>query len=93
MVVRFEKPTWLLSPQGVTTGAFGLMGRTEEIARFGQLYLQKGVWNGRQLVPAAWIVEATAMQTSNGSAPRFGAPIPFRYRWPSYRSFGRAIRS
>ena len=65
----FENPTWLTSPQGVTTGAFGLMGRTEEIARFGQLYLQKGVWNGRQLIPAAWIAEATAMQTSNGSAP------------------------
>jgi hypothetical protein len=45
------------------------MGRTEEIARFGQLYLQKGVWNGRQLIPAFWIAEATAMQTSNGSAP------------------------
>jgi CubicO group peptidase (beta-lactamase class C family) len=65
----FENPSWLASPQGVTTGAFGLMGRTEEIARFGQLYLQKGVWNGRQLIPAAWIAEATAMQTSNGSAP------------------------
>ena len=29
--------------------------RTEEIARFGQLYLQKGRWNGRQLIPAAWV--------------------------------------
>jgi hypothetical protein len=53
----------------VTTGAFGLMGRTEEIARFGQLYLQKGVWNGRQLLPASWIAEATSLRTSNGSAP------------------------
>ena len=65
----FENPTWLASAQGVSMGAFGLMGRTEEIARFGQLYLQKGVWNGRQLLPAAWIAEATALQTSNGSAP------------------------
>jgi CubicO group peptidase (beta-lactamase class C family)/Na+-translocating ferredoxin:NAD+ oxidoreductase RnfD subunit len=65
----FENPTWLASPQGVTTGAFGLMGRTEEIARFGQLYLQNGMWNGKQLLPASWIAEATAMQTSNGSAP------------------------
>jgi CubicO group peptidase (beta-lactamase class C family) len=65
----FDNPTWLPSPQGVTTGAFGLMGRTEEIARFGQLYLQKGVWQGRQLVPAAWIAEATSLRTSNGSAP------------------------
>jgi CubicO group peptidase (beta-lactamase class C family) len=65
----FENPVWLASPQGVTTGAFGLMGRTEEIARFGQLYLQKGVWQGKQLLPAAWVAEATSLRTSNGSAP------------------------
>jgi len=66
----FENPTWGTSPQGVTAGAYGLSARTEEIARFGQLYLQKGVWRGRQLVPAAWVLEATARQTSNGSAPK-----------------------
>ena len=66
----FERPAWDASPQGVTLGGYGLRGRTEEIARFGQLYLQKGRWNGRQLVPAAWVEEATARQTSNGSNPR-----------------------
>jgi hypothetical protein len=43
--------------------------RTEDIARFGQLYLQKGQWQGKQLVPAAWVTAATARQTSNGSSP------------------------
>jgi CubicO group peptidase (beta-lactamase class C family) len=66
----FENPTWVTSPQGVTAGAYGLSLRTEEIARFGQLYLQKGVWDGRQLVPPSWVEEATARQTSNGSAPQ-----------------------
>ena len=61
---------WLASPQGITLGAFGLMVRTEDIARFGQLYLQKGVWNGRQLVPAAWVAAATSLQVANGSAPQ-----------------------
>ena len=65
----FESPTWVASPQGVSAGAWGLSARTEEIARFGQLYLQHGMWNGRQLVPAAWVTEATARQTSNGSSP------------------------
>jgi hypothetical protein len=65
----FENPTWLTSPQGISTGAFGFSGRTEEIARFGQLYLQNGMWNGRQLIPAAWVAQATAAQTSNGSSP------------------------
>ena len=64
-----EHPTWETSPQGITAGGYGLSIRTEDIARFGQLYLQKGKWQGRQLVPEAWIEAATARQTSNGSSP------------------------
>lgn len=64
-----EHPTWGTSPQGITLGGYGLSIRTEDIARFGQLYLQKGRWNGKQLVPEAWIDAATARQTSNGSNP------------------------
>jgi hypothetical protein len=64
-----DSPTWVTSPQGISAGAYGLSLRTEDIARFGQLYLQKGKWKGKQLVPAQWIEEATARQTANGSAP------------------------
>jgi CubicO group peptidase (beta-lactamase class C family) len=67
--LEFKNPTWLTSPQGISAGAYGLMVRTDEIARFGQLYLQKGMWNGRQLVPRAWVEEATSRQTANGSSP------------------------
>jgi CubicO group peptidase (beta-lactamase class C family) len=62
-------PRWDTSAQGVSLGGFGLSVRTEDIACFGQLYLQRGRWNGRQLVPAAWIEEATSLQTANGSDP------------------------
>jgi CubicO group peptidase (beta-lactamase class C family) len=62
-------PTWGTSPQGVSVGGYGLNIRTEDIARFGQLYLQKGKWRGKQLVPHAWVDAATARQTSNGSNP------------------------
>lgn len=64
-----DDPTWGTSPQGVTLGGYGLSLRTEEIARFGQLLLQKGMWRGRQLVPAEWVDAATRLQTSNGSNP------------------------
>jgi CubicO group peptidase (beta-lactamase class C family) len=64
-----DNPSWVASPQGISAGAYGLSLRTEDIARFGQLYLQKGKWKGRQLVPSEWIEEATARQTSNGSSP------------------------
>jgi hypothetical protein len=65
-----ENPTWVTSPQGITAGAYGLLVRTEDIAHLGQLYLQKGMWKGRQLIPAAWVEEATARQVSNGSSPK-----------------------
>jgi len=64
-----EGATWEKSPQGISTGGYGLSIRTEDIAKFGQLLLQKGKWNDKQLVPAAWIEAATARQTSNGSNP------------------------
>jgi CubicO group peptidase (beta-lactamase class C family) len=64
-----ENPTWETSPQGVSAGGYGLSVRTEDIAKFGQLCLQKGKWGGKQLVPAAWVEAATALQTSNGSSP------------------------
>jgi CubicO group peptidase (beta-lactamase class C family) len=65
-----QRPTWETSPQGITAGGFGLSIRTEDIARFGQLYLQRGKWQGKQLVPEAWVEAATARQTSNGSNPK-----------------------
>lgn len=64
-----ENPTWDASKQGVSFGGFGLSIRTEDIARFGQLYLQRGQWRGKQLVPAAWVDSATSRWMSNGSTP------------------------
>ena len=52
--------TWEESPQGINTGGWGLSVKTEDMAKLGQLFLQKGTWNGRQLLPEAWIDEATA---------------------------------
>jgi CubicO group peptidase (beta-lactamase class C family) len=65
-----EHSSWGTSPQGVSLGGYGLSVRTEDIARFGQLYLQKGKWQGKQVVPEAWVEAATARQTSNGSNPK-----------------------
>lgn len=64
-----EKPKWDTSPQGISIGGYGLYLRTEDIAKFGQLYLQKGQWNGQQIVPAEWVAMATSKQVSNGSNP------------------------
>ena len=60
-----ERPAWLADSQGIAMGGFGLRLRTEDIARFGQLYLQQGAWGSRQLVPADWVAAATSFQMDN----------------------------
>jgi CubicO group peptidase (beta-lactamase class C family) len=69
-----EKPTWDQSPQGISLGGYGLYLRTEDIAKFGQLLLQKGQWNGKQIIPAEWIAQATSKQVDNDKAPSAGNP-------------------
>jgi hypothetical protein len=64
-----EGPIWESNPEGINVGGWGLSVRTGDISRFGQLYLDKGMWNGEQLIPEAWVEEATSFQTSNGSNP------------------------
>lgn len=64
-----DNPKWDTSPQGISIGGYGLFVRTEDIAKFGQLYLQHGKWNGKQLLPAEWVDQATSKQVSNGSDP------------------------
>jgi CubicO group peptidase (beta-lactamase class C family) len=63
-------PTWDANFQGISLGGYGLSLKTEDVAKFGQLLIQKGSWNGKQVVPAAWVQEATSRQTSNGSNPK-----------------------
>lgn len=60
-----EDYDWQKSPEGYNTGGFGLRLSTESLARFGQLYLQKGKWKGEQLVPESWVTEATKKQTDS----------------------------
>ncbi len=63
-------PVWNTNWQGISLGGYGLSVRTEDIARFGQLYLQNGKWNGQQLIPQDWVQLATSRQVSNGSNPK-----------------------
>ncbi|HNU99516.1 MAG: serine hydrolase [Verrucomicrobia bacterium] len=64
-----EHPTWGANAEGITLGGYGLSVRTEDIARFGQLYLQKGQWGGKPLLPGAWVEAATGLQVATGSNP------------------------
>ncbi len=87
-------PRWDTSPQGITIGGYGLFLRTEDIAKFGQLYLQRGKWHGKQLLPESWVDQATSKQVSNGSDPQrdwdqgYGFQF-WRCRHGAYRGDGK----
>lgn len=60
-------PTWETDPNGMTFGAGGLFLTIDELHLFGQLLLQNGNWNGKQLIPAEWVQAATSKQVENSS--------------------------
>lgn len=86
--------TWDSCPKGINAGGWGLRLRTPDLARFGQLYLRDGVWQGRRLLPADWCRDATAAQSDNddGTGPadwRQGYGYQFwRCRHGAYRADG-----
>lgn len=59
-------PTWETDPMGYSFGAGGLFLCVSELLRFGELLLAGGKWNGRQLIPADYIAEASSKQVENG---------------------------
>ncbi len=60
--LHIEKPRWDESPQGINCGGWGLYVKTEDMLKFGQLFLQQGQWEGQQLLSREWVAEASACQ-------------------------------
>lgn len=50
---------WLTDPQGIQIGALGLRLTAPDLIKIGQLHLNAGVWNGNQVVSAAWVSQVT----------------------------------
>lgn len=65
---RLFEPLGIIEPScsfctgGHFYGASGMNLTVEELSRLGQLYLQQGEWNGKQLLSPAWVKEATSKQ-------------------------------
>lgn len=58
---------WEVSPEGSNTGGWGLALRSEALAKFGQLLLQHGKWEGKQLLPEQWATDMMSLQMPNGA--------------------------
>lgn len=68
---------WGTDAQGIADGGNGLLISARDAARFGQLFLQNGSWDGKQIISADWVAESTAVQNAGpgGSTGRYG------YQW------------
>jgi CubicO group peptidase (beta-lactamase class C family) len=65
---------WETCPQNITKGGWGMFMRIEDMAKLGILYLNKGMYDGKQILPEEWVLEATKPQveTKNESSPGYG---------------------
>ncbi len=59
----YHKNGWVADPQEINTAGWGLFLTPEDMAKIGQLYLNCGAWNGRQLVSAGWVSQSTNAQS------------------------------
>ena len=60
-------PKWDSSPDGINVGGWGLWLSCAQIALFGQCLLQKGLWDGKQVLPPEWLALATTARIDNGN--------------------------
>lgn len=64
--MNITEVAWEVSPEGYNTGGWGLHIQPESLAKFGLLLLHKGVWQGKQLLPAEWVEQMTTKQMETG---------------------------
>lgn len=65
---------WTTDPEGANWGGFGLRLRARDLAKFGQLYLNEGKWEGQQLIPAEWVQQSAEKQMSTANSG-------YSYQW------------
>ncbi|GIP37153.1 hypothetical protein J31TS4_04330 [Paenibacillus sp. J31TS4] len=61
----FADAEWGTCPAGISLGGWGLSIPTEDLLKFGRLYLDGGKWEGKQLIPESWVREATTYKVDN----------------------------
>ncbi len=64
-----RRTVWEEDPQGFTFGAGGLFLTISELHKLGLLYLQDGVWDGRQILSPQWIGESLRKHVENDKNP------------------------
>lgn len=70
---------WGNDSQNLSVGSSRLLLKAEDLAKLGQVYLDKGKWKGNQVIPTKWVEESTQkhIDTPNGPSGRNG----YGYQW------------
>lgn len=68
----FGALAWETSPEGIEIGGWGFYTLIEDMAKLGLLYLNGGIWEGRQLLPAAWVRDAVRSHAKNAHGEEYG---------------------
>ena len=66
--MRIDNIFWEKCPNGIEKGGWGLSLRMEDMAKFGILYMQKGVWEGESLIEKEYMEEAVKKQIETPEA-------------------------
>lgn len=78
--MAFSKATglsgWAASPTGINTAGWGLTLSSMDMAKIGQLFLRKGIWNGERIISEKWVVESTSEQSRWKQRN-----LPYGYLW------------
>ena len=83
---------WDLNPQGINLGMIGLRLRTEDLAKFGVLLMNEGTWNKQQLIPKAWVEEATTFKIKTVDVPDEKSDWAQGYAYQMWRGLGNSVR-
>jgi CubicO group peptidase (beta-lactamase class C family) len=86
-----DSVTWEQDRQAIPIGGWGLWLTPRDMAKLGYLYLHNGMWDGQQIVPAAWVKAAIQKHTETDS--KLGLGYGYQWwtypRWSAYAALGR----
>jgi CubicO group peptidase (beta-lactamase class C family) len=70
--IGIDDAEWEMSPEGYCVGGWGLRMSTLSMAKFGQFLLNRGIWNGEQLLSSSWVREMMSVQQKADKSRFYG---------------------
>lgn len=79
--IGITRLSWLNYKDGITMGGYGIKTTPRELGKIGELMLNDGMWNGKQIVSSTWIDEMTTAKIPPSEMGGYGSGIAFGYQW------------